>query len=68
MDKMLVLDLARPEIVRRIEEGARVRLHMSAAEFVQAFREGRIEEPGAVADLLALAHLLPDTDPLFVPS
>jgi hypothetical protein len=41
---------------------------MSARELVDAYRAGRLEDPGAVADLLALASLLVETDPLFVPA
>lgn len=66
MDKISALQLNREEIVSRIESGARLRLKMSALEFVRSCHEGRIEDPGQVADLLALAHLLPDDDPLFV--
>ena len=41
---------------------------MSAMELIQAYRDGNLEEPGEVADLLALAYLLPDGDPLFAPA
>lgn len=60
-----VLELTREEIIARIEEGARRRLGMSAGDLVRKYRRGQLDEPGAVADLLALANLLPDTDPLF---
>lgn len=63
-----VLELTRDEIVRRIERGAQRRLHMSARELVQAYRSGRLEDPGLVADLLALSSLLAESDPLFVPA
>jgi hypothetical protein len=63
-----VLELTRDEIVRRIERGAQRRLHMSARELVQAYRLGRLEDPGLVADLIALASLLAESDPLFVPA
>ena len=66
MDKIPVLNWTRDEILTRMEAGAQFRLHMSAAEFVRSYREGRTEDPGQVADLLALAHLLPDDIPLFV--
>jgi hypothetical protein len=39
---------------------------MSAAALVEAYRNGTLEEPGELADLLALAFLLPEDDPLFV--
>ena len=60
-----VLELTREEIIERIEEGARRRLRMSAHDLVRKYRSGQLDEPGAVADLLALANLLPDNDPLF---
>jgi hypothetical protein len=41
---------------------------MSAAEFIRAYRDGTLDEPGELADLLALAYLLPDEDPLFAPA
>ncbi len=61
-----ILELTRDEIAARLEHGARKRLGMSADEMVRAYREGRLSDPGAVADLLALAHLLEETDSLFV--
>ena len=66
MDITPVLGLTRTEIVLRIEAGAQRRLKMTADELVRAYRGGQIKDPGQVADLLALAHLLPDDDPLFV--
>lgn len=68
MDQDGILQLSRDEIERRLERGAQRRLHMSARELVEAYRAGRLEDPGAVADLLALASLLLETDPLFVPA
>lgn len=61
-----VLQLTRRQIYERLEEGARRRCGMSAAELIRVYKEGRLENPGAVADLLSLAHLLTDDDPLFV--
>ena len=60
-----VLELTREEIIERIEEGAWQRLRMSARDLVRKYRSGQLDEPGAVADLLALANLLPDNAPLF---
>lgn len=64
MDTVPILELTREEILRRIEEGARRRRGMSARELLHAWRTGTLEEPGEVADLLALAHLLAEDDPL----
>ena len=60
------MNLTRDELVRRLDVGAQQRLGMSAEQFVEACRAGRLPEPGRVADLLALAGLLSDDDPLFV--
>jgi hypothetical protein len=59
-----VVELTREELLRRLEEGARRRRGVSARELLRLYRSGSLEEPCAVADLLALADLLPDDDPL----
>jgi len=62
-----LLELSRDQIVARIERGAKSRgVFLAAPELLQQYREGRLEDPAAVADLVALAALLPDDDPLFV--
>jgi len=60
------LKLTREQIVDKLETGARRRLKMSAREMIDAYREGRLEDAGAVLDLLMLANLLEDDDDLFV--
>ena len=60
------VELTRDEIIRRLEVGARRRRGMSARDLVRTFRSGKLEEPCEVADLLALADLLRDDDPLLV--
>jgi hypothetical protein len=64
--KRAVLQLNRDEIVTRIERAATDRLKLSARDLIRAYRAGELQDPGAVADLLALAALLKDDDPLFV--
>ena len=59
------LELTRSEIIGHIEAGARRRLRISAQDLVRRYRGGELEDPGAVADLLALANLLPENDPIF---
>ena len=59
------VEMTRDEIVRVIEDGARRRRNMSAAELIRAYRSCQLDNPGPVADLLALSHLLRDEDPLF---
>ena len=63
--KASTIELSRDEIVAQLEEGAKARRGMSARELVLAYQKGRLEDPGEVADLLALASLLPDEDPIF---
>lgn len=63
-----VLELSREEIIQRIDHGAQRRRRMSGQELIRAYRAGRLEDPGAVADLLALADLLPEDDELFAES
>lgn len=64
MDTAPVLELTRDQILERIERGARGRLGMSARELLCAYRRGRLDDPGAVADLLVLADLLASDDPV----
>lgn len=59
-----VLQLTRDEIIEKIEKAAFARRNISAEELLQAHRKGELEDPGEVADILALAALLPDDDPL----
>jgi hypothetical protein len=60
-----VLELTRDEIMQRLETGARRRRRLSAYEMLQRYRAGTLDEPCDVADLLALADLLPENDPVF---
>lgn len=57
------IELSRDEIVDRLEEGAR-HYGMTAAQMLRAYYVGDLEDPSAVADLLALASLLNDDDAL----
>lgn len=59
------IELTREEIVARLEEGAQARRGMCARDLLLSYRKGLLEDPGEVADLLALASLLPEEDPLF---
>jgi len=58
------IELSRDEIVEELETGAR-RYGMTAADLLRAYADGNLKDPGAYADLLALAHLLSDEDVLF---
>jgi hypothetical protein len=57
--------LSRQQIVALIEQAAQRRLHRSAQDLLRQYRTGKLEDPGRVADLLALSKLLPDNDPIF---
>ena len=59
------IELTREDILRRLETGAWHRRGMSARDLLRLYRAGKLEDPCEVADLLALADLLPDDDPLF---
>ena len=59
-----VQELTRKEIIDLIDEHARTRRGISGEELLRSWRAGTLEAPGEVADLLALAELLPEDDPL----
>lgn len=60
-----IQNLTRKEIYEYIDKTAWKRIGISANELLRSYREGALEDPGAVADLLILADLLPDDDPVF---
>ena len=67
LETSTILELTRSQILSRIERGAKQRgLPYSAEDLISAYRAGRLEDSSAVADLVGLASLLPDDDPLFV--
>jgi hypothetical protein len=59
------LVLSRDEIIDLMDGLAKERRHMSGAELVHLYRNGRLEAPGEVMDILCLADLLADNDPFF---
>ena len=60
------VELTQDEIIALIEKGARERRGVTARELVEAYREGRLEEPGRVLDLLTFAAMLDKEHPLHV--
>jgi hypothetical protein len=58
-------ELTRDEIIAELERVSQQRRHTSAAKILQAYRAGTLEDAGELADVLVLATLLPDNDPLF---
>ncbi len=60
-----VRKLTRQEIIDLLERGSKQRMKMSARKLLRMHRENRLEDAGAVADLLALSYLLRKDDPIF---
>ena len=48
-----------------MERGAQRRRHLSAVEVIKRYRDGSLEDAGEVADVIVLATLLPEDDPIF---
>jgi hypothetical protein len=59
------LDLTREQIVELLDREAQRRLGKPWQELVKLYRVGKLEDCGQFADLLALANLLTNDDPLF---
>jgi hypothetical protein len=59
-----VREWTRDEIVELLEKEAWARRGVDAATLIQSYRDGSLDDPGEVTDLLALAYLLPADDPL----
>jgi hypothetical protein len=58
-----VLELTRGQILTRIERSAKQRgLLYSAVDLIRAYKAGEFHD----TDVVALASLLPDDDPLFI--
>ena len=55
------------EIVSWLEEQAQSRGFASAATLIESYRQGALEEPCEVLDILGLAFLLPEDHPLHAP-
>lgn len=58
------LVLTRDQIADLLEHGAQKRRGVSARRLLRSYKRGQLYEPGEVADLLILADLLPEDDPL----
>ena len=59
------IELTREQIIQILEEKARERLGISAHELLIRYRQGKIENPGELADILMTADLLPEDDEIF---
>lgn len=62
---MPTADLTRDEIVDEMERVAQHRRRLSAAEVLRQYRDGSLDDAGEIADVIVLATLLPEDDPLF---
>ena len=62
---MPTADLTRDEIIDEMERVSQRRRHLSAAEVLRQYRDGSLDDAGEVADVIVLATLLPEDDPLF---
>jgi hypothetical protein len=62
----IIVELTRAQILERLETGSWRRRNMPARELLRQYRAGQLEDPCDVIDLLALADLLREDDPLFV--
>ncbi len=51
-------EITQEEILKMLEDAARVRLGISASEMLEQYRRGELADPSSVADLIALANLL----------
>jgi len=60
-----IIELTRDELISRLETESLRRRGIPARELLRHYRQGTLQDPGDVADLLALAGLLPEDDPLF---
>lgn len=58
--------LSRKQIIDILEINSRRRLGIGAKQLFQNYRNGKLEDPCEVADLIGLSRLLPKDDPLFV--
>jgi hypothetical protein len=57
------IEFTTEEIREQLDREADARCGMSGTDLLAAYNDGRLEDPGAVADLLALADLLGDDVP-----
>jgi hypothetical protein len=62
---MPTAELTRDEIIAEMERVAQQRLNVSAAEVVRAYRSGKLDDAGEVADVIVLSTLLAADDPFF---
>ena len=52
------VEWSREQIAEQIDAEARRRLGISGASLLEAYRSGKLDDPGLVADLIVLADLL----------
>jgi len=60
-----VKEMSTNEILERLESRVQERLNMSAEQFIELYEQGKLECPGAYADMLALVRLIPKKHAIF---
>ena len=61
-----IREMSTNEILEQLEGLAQKRLHVSAKEFIQSYKQGKLKCPGEYADMLALVRLLPKDHEILV--
>lgn len=65
-DNTSILELTSEQISLDLDREAQRRLGIDGKELVRRYKAGQLKDCGKFADLLALASLLNEDDPLFV--
>lgn len=60
-----VKEMSTKEILERLESRTQERLGVSAQQFIEQYEQGKLECPGAYADMLALVRLIPKNNAIF---
>ena len=61
----VVQEVSREDVLRLIDEQAQLRRGISGAELLCAYRAGRLDNPGELADILVYSDLLSPADTVF---
>jgi hypothetical protein len=64
-EPQLIEQVSREQVICIIEAMSQQRRGVSAGQLLSAYRAGKLERPGEVADLLVYSDLLSPEDPIF---
>lgn len=64
-ERVSASSISRDEILERINEAAKNRLHISGDELIRQYCTTGVPDPGPVAEVLILLDLLDPSDPIF---